>query len=112
MRRIAYWIFLALSVGMAVVALALGVMRVIEGELLYAVSNVLGVLALAALLYGGASYFKGSGKDASAADADSAEDDHGAADSADEGSTDASERVDHIDQAAEASEAEEDGQTV
>lgn len=103
MQRVGYWIFLALAVAMAVVAIALGIMRVIEGEMLYALSNTVGVLALAALLYGGAAYFRASGGDKGpqpgAGDADVEA--GGAEDSGD------TERVDHIDQAAQA---EEEGQ--
>ena len=106
MQRVGYWIFLALAVAMAVVAIALGIMRVIEGEMLYALSNTVGVLALAALLYGGAAYFRASGGDKGpqpgAGDADVEA--GGAEDSGDSGDT---ERVDHIDQAAQA---EEEGQ--
>ena len=103
MQRVGYWIFLALAVAMAVVAIALGILRVIEGEMLYALSNTVGVLALAALLYGGAAYFRASGGDKGpqpgAGDADVEA--GGAEDSGD------TERVDHIDQAAQA---EEEGQ--
>ena len=103
MQRVGYWTFLALAVAMAVVAIALGILRVIEGEMLYALSNTVGVLALAALLYGGAAYFRASGGDKGpqpgAGDADVEA--GGAEDSGD------TERVDHIDQAAQA---EEEGQ--
>ena len=107
MQRVGYWIFLALAVAMAVVAIALGITRVIEGEMLYALSNTVGVLALAALLYGGAAYFRASGGDKGPQPG--AGDEAGDADVEARGAGDTgdTERVDHIDQAAQA---EEEGQ--
>ena len=116
MRTVGYWTFLALAAVVAVLAVALGLMRLIDGEMLYALSNTLGVLVLAGLLYGGAYYFRDDSDDPVQGDAaeSGVEGSDGEPVGEPSGETEEKtphepaegERVDHIDRAAQATDAD------